>query len=294
MPISYACPHCGKQFSVAEQYAGQTGPCAACGKSITIPMAGFPGGPGQYGVPPAGYYQPKPTSGGGASLAVIIIAIVLVILLVPGVLIALLLPAVQAARGAARRSSSMNNMKQLALAVHNYHDVFGTLPPAVVTDADGKALYSGRVLLLPFVEQSHLYDQWDKTQAWDSPANKPLAEMMIPTFRDPADTGPPGQTSYLFVTGAGTMFEAGQQIDFSKITDGTANTLMFVEVKNSGIKWAEPRDFDASPAAASLPAGNHVTGNNVGMADGSVRSLPPGTPIRPYATRNGGEPVLLP
>ena len=293
MPISYACPHCGKQFSVAEQFAGQTGPCAACGQTIAIPMAGFPGAAGPLGMPPAGYHQPKPASGGGASLAVIIIAIVLVLLLIPGVLIALLLPAVQAARGAARRSSSLNNMKQLALAVHNYHDVYNALPPAVVTDADGVPLYSGRVLLLPFLEQSHVFDQWDKSQPWDSEANKPLAQMMIPTFRDPADTGPPNQTSYLFVTGTGTMFEVGQKLDFSKITDGTSNTLMFVEVKNSGTSWAQPGDFDAD-RFQTLPAGNHRAGNNVAFADGSVRSLPANTPIRAAATRNGGEPVMLP
>jgi hypothetical protein len=293
MPISYSCPHCGKQFSVADQYAGQSGPCAACGQTITIPMAAFPGAGA---MPAPGYYPPKPTSGGGASLAVIIIAVVLVLLLIPGVLIALLIPAVGAARGAARRSSSMNNMKQLALAIHNYHDVHRALPPAVVTDANGKPLYSGRVLLLPYLEQSFIYDQWDKTQAWDSPANQGLSQMMIPTFHDPSDSGPPGQTSYLFVSGPGTMFEQGQKLSFVDITDGTSNTIMFVEVKGSGINWAEPRDIDVT-SGAPLPPSNHNSGNIIGMADGSVRTLPQGTPpatIQAAASRAGGEAYSLP
>ena len=66
MPISYSCPHCGKQYSVADQYAGQTGPCASCNKPITIPLPGVT----------AGYGPPPPASpGGGGGMAVVSIAI---------------------------------------------------------------------------------------------------------------------------------------------------------------------------------------------------------------------------
>ena len=186
-------------------------------------------------------------------------------------------------------------MKQLALAMHNYHDVNRCFPPAVVIDKDGKPLYSGRVLLLPYLEQSQLYDAWDKSQAWDSPANLPLSQTMIPTLRDPADTGAPGQTSYLFVTGPGTIGEAGKKIDLANIQDGTSNTIMLVEVKNSGINWAEPRDWDAT--STPLPPSNHKSGNLAGYADGSVRPLPPNTPpatIKAITTRSGGEAVMPP
>src|SRR4029079_12683704 len=98
MPIPYSCPHCGKQFSVAEQYAGQTGPCAACGKPITIP-----GAVGGYA------YKPQPSGGGGA-LSVIAIVLVVLVVLCGGGGVALLLPAVQAAREAARRAQSTNNL----------------------------------------------------------------------------------------------------------------------------------------------------------------------------------------
>jgi type II secretory pathway pseudopilin PulG len=294
MPIAYSCPHCGKQFTVADQYAGQSGPCAACGKPITIPMAGA----GPVGMPPPGYnYRPQAAAtGAGASLAVVIIALAVVPLLIIGILVALLLPAVSAARGAAKRMSSQNNMKQLALALHNYHDAHQTFPPAVVTDAAGKPLYSGRVLLLPYLEQAPIYDQWDKSQAWDSPRNKPLADAMIPTFRDPAETGPMNQTSYLFSAGPGSLFEPGQNVKFSNVPDGLSNTIMMVEVKGSGIGWAEPRDIDLSQPTG-LPQGNHAMGNNVAMGDGSVKTLPSNTPpttIQAAATRAGGEMVLLP
>jgi type II secretory pathway pseudopilin PulG len=291
MPIAYSCPSCGKQFTVADQYAGQSGPCAACGKPITIPMAAA----GPMGMPPPNYAPAAAATGAGASIAVIIIAIAVVPLLIIGILAALLIPAVGAARGAARRAQSSNNMRQLAIAVHNYHDVHGSLPPAVVTDASGKPLYSGRVLLLPFMEQAYIYEQWDKSQPWDSPVNKPLADTMIPTFRDPSETGPANQTSYLFSAGPGSLFEPGQNVKFTNVTDGLSNTIMFVEVKGSGIGWAEPRDIDLSQGA--IPTGNHEAGNIMAMGDGAVRTVPAGTfpqTIQAAATKSGGETVMLP
>ena len=65
------------------------------------------------------------------------------------VLVALLLPAVQAAREAARRTQSTNNMKQIGLAMHNYHDTFRGFPPAYSVDKDGKPLLSWRVHICP-------------------------------------------------------------------------------------------------------------------------------------------------
>ncbi len=249
-----------------------------------MPAFGAPGG-----------YAPRPSSGGGASLAVVLVIVVVVLLAIPAVLVALLIPAVGAAREAARRVQSSNNLKQLGLAMHNYHDVHKSFPPAVVNDANGKPLYSGRVLLLPFMEQAPLFEAWDKSQAWDSPANMPLSRTMIPTFRDPSDTGAPqGQTSYLFVSGPGTIGDPTSTGMIQNITDGTSNTIMLVEVKNSGINWAEPRDWDAS---STLPASNHRSGNLVGFADGSVKPLPPNTPpmtLKAITTRAGGEQVMLP
>ena len=284
MPISFSCPYCGKQTSVAEQYAGQTGPCAACGKTITVP--GGSSGPG---------YAYAPPKQGGAGALVVVLALGLVAAVcVVGMLIALLLPAVQSAREAARRMQSMNNLKQISLAMLNYHDVYQQFPPAVVKDANGQPLYSGRVLLLPYMEQKPLYDQWDLTQAWNSPRNSTLSGMTIPAFCDPSAGSPtPGRTDYLFVVGTGTAFDASSGHDMSSLRDGTTNTLLMIDVQNTGVQWAEPRDFDASTPVA-FPAGNHPGVTLGAFFDGSVVPLKQDmTPeeVRAMATEAGNDLV---
>ena len=180
------------------------------------------------------------------------------------------------------------------LALHNYHDVNGSFPPAIVTDADGQPLYSGRVLLLPYLEQAGLQSSFDLTEPWNSPRNLPVSRTNVPVFMDPASANSAaGQTDYLFVTGKGTIFDGAKATKLSEITDGASNTLAIVEVKNSGISWAEPRDIDLSQPIA-LPPGNHPGGNNTAFADGSVRfmtgTVSPAV-IGAMATKDGKENV---
>ena len=166
MPISFTCPQCGKLTLVAEQFAGQTGPCAACGGMVTIP---------RQETAPAGATPPatgaNATGGNGAAgvLAVVLGMLLAGLLLCGGIGYFLLMPAFKqaqtAARQAAQRTQSTNNLRQLGLALHMYHDTYRSFPPAVVTDASGRPLYSGRVLLLPFLEHEHVYHQFYLTKA---------------------------------------------------------------------------------------------------------------------------------
>lgn len=213
-----------------------------------------------------------------------------------GVLIALLLPAVQSAREAARRASSMNNMKQIALAMHNHHDTYRAFPAQAITDKGGKPLLSWRVKLLPFLEQQGLYEQFHLDEPWDSPHNKPLLEQMPSVYARPNSEAGPGMTNYLAPVGDGTMWSTKKGVKMSDITDGTSNTIMIVEVDDkAAVPWTKPQDWQFNPNDPMQGLGTtRPNGFLVGLVDGSVRmvekSIDPDV-LKALMTMAGGEPV---
>ena len=115
-------------------------------------------------------------------------------------------PSLSRARQVARRNVSANNLKQLALAMHNYHDAHKSFLPAASHDAEGKPLLSWRVHLLPYLDKQ-LYDQFHLDEPWDSEHNRTLIEKMPRVFRCPASKlGGQGRTSYLVAVGKETVF----------------------------------------------------------------------------------------
>jgi prepilin-type processing-associated H-X9-DG protein len=192
-----------------------------------------------------------------------------------GVLVALLLPAVQAAREAARRASSTNNLKQIALAMHNYHDAHSSLPPRASFDADGNPLLSWRVHILPYVEEQALYEQFHLDEPWDSEHNRQFIDSMPPVYRNPSSAAEPNKANYLVPTGPGSIFEGKEGASFRDITDGTSNTILVLEVNDdASVVWTKPDDFnyDTDDPLAGLGTA-HPGGFNVALADGAVRFI---------------------
>jgi len=290
MPISFTCPHCGLQTRVAEQYAGLAGPCLGCGKTVTIPMA----------VPGPG--AAAQGSGVGAVVVILMAVAALIGLLVCGG-IALMLPAAGSAREAARRSACTNNLKQIALALHNYHDTYQCFPPAVVTDKQGRPMHSWRVAILPFIEQRPLYERYNFNEPWDGPNNRVLANTAISAYRCPSDPNPSStETNYVMIVGPGTIGGLpNEKVGFRDVTDGTSNTILLVEVVGTGIQWMEPTDLSIDELSLRLNDGsdksissNHSGGAMVAFADGSVRFLANGidpVTLRRLILRNDGQAI---
>ena len=212
----------------------------------------------------------------------------------------MLLPAVQSARGAARRAQCTNNLKMIALGMHNYHATFGTLPKPAITDKDGKPLLSWRVAILPFIEQNPLYNEFKLDEPWDSPNNTELIKEMPPVYLCPDRVGgEPFTTTYRVFTGPGALFEKGKSTALFDITDGSSNTILAVEAKEA-VPWTKPDaelEFDPKAAASLYGAGSpHGAGFNAAFADGSVHFIADSTDanlFRSLVTRNGGEIVDL-
>ena len=182
----------------------------------------------------------------------------LVVIAIIGILIALLLPAVQAAREAARRSQCTNNLKQMALATHNYHDVAKTFPRYAWQPASGSwgvfCGYSVHTMILPYIEQRAIYDRLPNNTNWFSAdggdGNQNAAwHTRINGFVCPSDKiFPPNSTwfwgpgvNYAVSVGPTLYYDDGTignwpgifrphwETSFADITDGTSNTILLSE-----------------------------------------------------------------
>lgn len=201
------------------------------------------------------------------------------------------------ARDAAQRMSSMNNLKQLGLAMHNYLATYDHFPAAAILGPDGKTVHSWRVAILPYIEQDALYRQYKLDEPWDSENNKKILAMMPAVFRHPLAPKDSTSADYYVLTGERTVFSnkpAVKGTPITGITDGTSNTFMIVEAKRD-IPWTKPEDI---PYAADKPlpklGGWTEGGFHAAMCDGSVHLIGGGIEerlFRAWVSRDGGEPI---
>ena len=196
----------------------------------------------------------------------------------------------------AERLKSANNLKQLLIALHNYHDAYGHFPTDV-RDKDGKPLLSWRVQILPYIDHDHLYRQFRLTEPWDSEHNKKLIDRMPKVLRSPRQAAAiKDRTTYLAPLGKGLMWDEPKGLKITAITDGTSNTIAVVEADDDrAVVWSKPEDITIDPRnPVTGLLGHYGDGFLAAMADGSTRSFKKGTDPRMLwglFTRAGGEVV---
>ncbi len=169
----------------------------------------------------------------------------------------------------AQEAAKRNDLKQIALGLHNYHETYQSLP-ANDQGATGSAGLSWRVHILPFVDAAPLYNEFHMDEPWDSEHNKALIPRMPKVYGTSAE----GKTSVHVFIGEGTPF-GGKPIGFQDITDGTSNTIMDVRAgEDTADIWTKPGGLTFDKANPSAALGNIGDFFDVGLMDGSVRRLP--------------------
>jgi len=204
-----------------------------------------------------------------------------------------LLPSMYVASKATKEVQGINNLKNLALATLNYESANGKFPTNIY-DENGKALLSWRVQVLPYLEEgSNLYDQFHLDEPWDSSHNLPLAQQMPAVLASP--TLPAGKTPYVALAGKETLFPGNEKMGFRHITDGSSNTILFVQASpDAAVTWTQPKDIDFDPTKPFQGLQHANRRFSAAMADGSCThiNLTIGEEkMRAYATRAGGEVI---
>lgn len=205
----------------------------------------------------------------------------LVVIAIIAILIALLLPAVQQAREAARRSQCKNNLKQIGLALHNYHDVNNALPPGYTIGS--QTLFPANnglgwnFHILPYFDQAPLFQKFDANVSISTAPNVGLAESVLTAVRCPSDVGPeqdPGNffgsqngatSNYPGNFGVGTpasdirsalvqgIFGRNTKVRFRDLKDGTSNVIFVGERRMPRVCTG---GVGAAPSGAAAPAIN--------------------------------------
>ncbi len=226
---------------------------------------------------------------------------------------------------AEQRARSINHLKQIMLALHNFEALYGHFPPAVIYGPDGRPWHSWRTLILGFLgpNEKDLYNRYDFSQPWDAPANKAVVETPIEVYKDPvygnskepvAHYGAIVGKEAAFLPDGAVIVDKNNPLDniangvrkSTAFTDGTSTTIMIAPMANERkVLWAKPEDISFSknfpalgkPDGIAMPyasdSGKYRYGQ-VAFVDGSVHSIRNDTDMRmlnALITPGGGEVI---
>jgi prepilin-type processing-associated H-X9-DG protein len=301
--IEFYCPQCGLETLVEEEFAGQSGPCRGCGSAVTVPLLLL-----DQDLPPVEEEEeivcpPPPEPNPIAAIATVALI---------AFTVAALIMMAQPSRELSHsrfRESDIPRMASLQLmniwtALRSYDDVYGSLPRAYWVDSRGNRSHSWREELL--------MKSWPKAGGFHLVTATPNDDLRAKELQEESGfcfhsfddrDSPRPNTSFMVITGPGTMFEEGRDLSLKDCADDPSTTILVVEVRNSGVLWSEPADIDIRDLIWKINASDNKglgcargDGAHVLFADGRVRFLKNDTlesTLRAMVTRNGGEEVDL-
>lgn len=209
------------------------------------------------------------------------------VLLGPLFLVCVLLP-MDLATEWAPQSQCRNNLKQFFFGASEFKDAYAG---RWLMSQEGPSPMSWRVAILPFIDQSHIRQQYKDGEPWNSAANTAIARQAVAVYQCPShireqDAKQRYLTDYVMVSGPGTISSLTREVQDDEITDGLSYTMLFAEASGLRIVWTEPRDVDVSQTpitinqagndkqhSPSLTSSYHARGSHIAMADGSVKFI---------------------
>ena len=310
MPFQFTCPYCFNKTWVDDKYAGQAGDCACCGKSIILPKNRSDAAGGYASTWDSASTKPNSSPAFDSTaydnksairqrfwtLAAVVAGLTVVVLIAwQSISLIASSDLIKKFQYRHNRTMSMNNASQIARALQNYAATYGMYPPAVVYDADGKAMHSWRVLILRELGEGILYNRYRFDEPWDSIHNSQLFSDCPRVYISPtvASTGFTSESNYFALTGPNTIF-SGQPVAPADVTDGLDQTLMVVESSNALHEWSKPVDVAASGNGPITIGGCYTDGTVAAKANGMSVWIPSNAPpdvTQAFMTIRGGEQV---
>ena len=303
MPFQFTCPHCQTKTLVDDQYSGHVGRCVTCDKPIEVPNFA-PNQSSSLSPSTRNLSKFSPT-------ARRLIAAVLCIAGLAGfasVIYRYGVPAITTLSSGRERAIAVSNLEKIANALNAYSADHGVYPLPMVRDKSGKPMHSWRVAILPYLNETSLYNDYDFNQPWDSPTNYALVEKMPAVY----SSATPGSWSdyechYQLVAGDRTLFPSIGPVNPKKLLDDPSKTALVVEAlsaksgQNQTRTWTEPFELDLQAMSGLIGSSPGVEigavtegGAAIATVDGAGHFIEDTTPpeiVLAILTASGGEPL---
>ncbi|MEX0793644.1 MAG: DUF1559 domain-containing protein [Pirellulaceae bacterium] len=205
-----------------------------------------------------------------------------ILLVVAGLFYWVFWPAYHDALRAARRMHSQSRFDQMRLALFNYHDVHGTFPPAYIPDENEKPMHSWRVLILPFVSEEALWEQYDFDLPWNDPHNLEVSQNMPGIYSSPfsPEEAERGLTPYLAITGPETVLGESEGRTIAELGSDANHKFVMIQYYSQPVLWTEPVDITPDQILAEYfqIMDNLIDGISVMVIRGDNLFVPADTP----------------